>query len=211
MIAEPQLLELETHLPANLANEILAVLKNKNVQLTITKKRSTKLGDYRRPTSKVKYHRISVNGSLNKYSFLITLVHELAHLEVFENFKSNILPHGIEWKNTFGQMLRNLLVRNIFPDDISKELANYAQNPKASSVSDINLMLALKKYDEGNQPILNDLPGQAVFQIGKKIFQKGQKRRTRFLCKELTTNKMYVVSGLAEIKLLDSINNISVI
>ena len=108
-------------------------------------------------------------------------------------------------------MLRNLLVRNIFPDDISKELANYAQNPKASSVSDINLMLALKKYDEGNQPILNDLPGQAVFQIGKKIFQKGQKRRTRFLCKELTTNKMYVVSGLAEIKLLDSINNISVI
>jgi hypothetical protein len=200
MIAEPQLLELETHLPANLANEILDVLKNKNVQLTITKKRSTKLGDYRRPNSKVKYHRISVNGSLNKYSFLITLVHELAHLEVFENFKSNILPHGIEWKNTFGQMLGNLLVRNIFPDDISKELANYAQNPKASSVSDV-----------GNQPILNDLPGQAVFQIGKKIFQKGQKRRTRFLCKELTTNKMYVVSGLAEIKLLDSINNISVI
>lgn len=211
MIAEPQLLELERHLPTNLATEILGILKKKNVQLTITKKRSTKLGDYRRPTSAVSYHRISVNGSLNKYSFLITLVHELAHLEVFESFKSKVLPHGIEWKGTFGQMLKNLLARNVFPDDISMVLAKYAENPKASSVSDINLMLALKKYDDGNQPILNDLPQEAVFQIGKKIFQKGQKRRTRFLCKELNSKRMYVISGLAEIKILEAVNNISVI
>jgi len=208
MIVEAQLMELEKHLPANLAVEMLEILKKKNTQLTITKKRSTKLGDYRRPSSKVNYHRISVNGSLNKYAFLITLVHELAHLEVYEQYKNKVLPHGIEWKNTFGKMLSNLLARNIFPDIISIELSKYAQNPKASSVSDVNLMLALKKFDEGNSPILNDLPNQAVFQIGKKIFEKGKKRRTRYLCKELNTNRLYVISGLAEIKLLTDINNI---
>ena len=39
-------------------------------------------------------HRISVNGNLNKYSFLITLIHELAHLLTFTQYKNRVDPHG---------------------------------------------------------------------------------------------------------------------
>lgn len=211
MNIEPQLLELDKYLPPNMAAEILTILQQRNVKLTITKKRSTKLGDYRRPTNTVKFHRISVNGSLNKYAFLITLIHELAHLEVFEAFKNKVLPHGTEWKSTFGKMLKDLISRDIFPPEISVPLTKYALNPKASSVSDINLMLALKKFDKNTNPILSEIPVNSIFQIGKKVFEKGTKRRTRYLCKELGTNRMYVISGMAEIKMLNSSDDISVI
>jgi predicted SprT family Zn-dependent metalloprotease len=42
-------------------------------------------------------HEITVNSNLNKYKFLITLIHEISHLVAFEKFGRNIKPHGNEW------------------------------------------------------------------------------------------------------------------
>jgi predicted SprT family Zn-dependent metalloprotease len=36
----------------------------------------------------------TVNSNLNKYKFLITLIHEISHLVAFEKFGRNIKPHG---------------------------------------------------------------------------------------------------------------------
>ncbi len=192
-------LQLEQYLPPNLSVELTKYLQDKQVLLTISNKRKTKLGDYRLPNSKTPYHRVSVNGTLNQYAFLITLIHEFSHLEAFEQFGKRILPHGKEWKMIFGKWLKELISRNIFPEDISKPLAKYSINPKASSVSDPQLMIGLRNYDVNRTIILNDLSDKAIFQIGKRIFEKGTKKRTRFLCKELNSSRLYLVSGLAEV------------
>ena len=66
-----------------------------NVKIKISRPRSTKLGDF-----KVKRNQmsISINNNLNKYSFLITLTHELAHAFVFKKQKSHIvINHSIIW------------------------------------------------------------------------------------------------------------------
>ncbi len=71
-----------------------------NFDLRITKERNSKLGDYRNPTPGER-HKISVNHNLNQYAFLITLVHEIAHLHTWEKHKWKVKPHGDEWKNEF--------------------------------------------------------------------------------------------------------------
>ncbi len=193
--------ELEQHLPAGISSTIFDYLKKNNVLLTITRKRSTKLGDYRKPFGRQKFHRISVNGNLNPYAFLITLTHEIAHLEAFESYKKKrIAPHGKEWKAIFGDLLVDLLDKGIFPEDLSMVVRKHATNPTASSTTDLELSQCLRKYDANKATTLNELEESMVFKIGKKVFRKGKKRRTRFLCTELSTNKLYAVSGLAEVQ-----------
>ena len=69
---EAPLLQLQSYLPAGSFEEVLYYLQHHKVHLTISRKRQSILGDYRHAHSD-KNHRISVNGNLNKYAFLITL------------------------------------------------------------------------------------------------------------------------------------------
>lgn len=168
--------------------------------IKITKKRSSKLGDFRagnlfdRP-------QISVNGNLNPYSFLITLTHEFAHLMIHKKHKRRVKPHGKEWKNQFSELLNELLQKNIFPKDIHEILENHSKNPAASSVRDVELMKVLNQYNPPSNTIyLNELPQGAIFSINqKRKFVKGEKRRTRFLCTDVHSKKQYLVHGIAEV------------
>ena len=76
---EAPLSSLEEYIPAGSSQLVFEYLKHYKVHLTITRSRKTVLGDYRHAIG-AKNHRISVNGTLNIYAFLITLIHELAHL-----------------------------------------------------------------------------------------------------------------------------------
>ena len=71
---------LEKYLPAQSLDYIHPWLVEHKVQLRISRRRITKTGDYRPPV-RHRQHRISVNGDLNKQEFLITLVHEMDHLD----------------------------------------------------------------------------------------------------------------------------------
>ena len=51
------------------------------------------------------YTKITVNGDLNPYSFLITTIHEFAHLVTFEEYQGRVKPHGKEWQLTYSKML----------------------------------------------------------------------------------------------------------
>ena len=55
--------------------------------------------------------------------FLITLLHELAHLLTFEKWANKVSAHGKEWKAVFGQLLAQFIEHDIFPDDIKKSIA----------------------------------------------------------------------------------------
>lgn len=94
---------LQQFLPPDTVNPVLAYLHQYKVHLTVARERQSILGDYRHRTSQ-DHHRISVNGNLNPYAFLVTLLHELAHLLTFEQYGNRVQAHGKEWKTLFGKL-----------------------------------------------------------------------------------------------------------
>ena len=118
---EAPLNQLESYLPPNTYNAVLQYLYQYNVHLTVARERKSIFGDYRHRTHG-KTHRISVNGNLNTYSFLITLLHELAHLLTFEQYGNKVQSHGREWKHIFGQLLHQFIQHKVFPSDIERAL-----------------------------------------------------------------------------------------
>src|SRR5690349_12896069 len=124
--------QLQDYLPPGTYEPVLNYLRQYKVHLTVARERKSILGDYRHRTHRDN-HRISVNGNLNTYSFLVTLLHELAHLLTFEQFGNNVLAHGREWKSIYSKLLAQFLGHNIFPSDIEAELLRSLQNPAAST------------------------------------------------------------------------------
>jgi hypothetical protein len=173
-------------------------------ELKITKKRVTKFGDFRAST-KLQPNRISVNSNLNQYAFLITLTHEFAHLLVWLQHKHKVKAHGLEWKMEFATLMNVLLTKNVFPEHLKVVLQKHMKNPPASSARDVSLISELKKYDApSNLLTLNEIESGATFTLNqKRIFVKGVKRRTRFICKEISTKKEYLIHGVAEVELVN--------
>jgi SprT protein len=201
---EAPLLQLQSYLPPGSFEEVLYYLQHHKVHLTISRKRQSILGDYRHAHTD-KNHRISVNGNLNTYAFLITLLHELAHLFTYEQFGHRVQAHGKEWKNEFGKILAKFLLKKVFPPDIEKALLGTLQNPAASSCGDEKLLRVLHNYDEKATGVhlVEQLPEGALFSIkGGRIFKKGEKIRKRFKCVEVKTGKLYLFSGMYEVNIL---------
>lgn len=197
---------LQNYLPPGTYDAVLVYLQQYKVHLTVAKERKSILGDYRHRTHHVN-HRISVNGNLNVYAFLITLLHELAHLLTFEQFGNKVQAHGREWKAIYAQLLSQFLKNKIFPVDIERELLVSLKNPAASSCAEDDLLRALRKYDakESHHRLVEELPGNTLFSINDgRIFQKGEKLRKRYKCKELKTGKVYLFSPVYEVEIVTS-------
>ncbi len=169
-------------------------------KLKIKKSRASKYGDYR-PPIKGENHQITINYDMNKYAFLITLVHEVAHLSNFNKHKNSVKPHGEEWKLHYKLLMQRFLIPDIFPADVIIALRKYMNNPAASSCSDVNLLRVLKRYDVRSDTILlEELPSGAVFQYNKtRNFVKGEQIRKRYRCKELGSNRIYLFNPLTEV------------
>jgi len=171
--------------------------------LRISKSRSSKYGDFR-PAYRNQPNRISVNGDLNQYHFLLTLTHEVAHAAVWKQYKNRVNPHGKEWKGKYAELLTELMLLVVFPKDLKQAIDLHLQRPKASSCNDPELYKTLKKYDAKENIIyLEDIPENSSFLVqGKRKFIKGKKRRTRFECIEIGTKKTYLITGHSEVELL---------
>lgn len=195
---------LQQYLPPGTYEAVLYYLQHHKVHLTVARERKSILGDYRHRHGS-QTHRISVNGNLNPYAFLVTLLHELAHLLTFEKWGNTVAAHGREWKAIFGQLLAQFIQHNVFPDDIKKVLLQSLHNPAASSCADEALLRILRQYDgkNGTKLFVEDVPDGALFQTGDgRIFQKGEKNRKRFRCIEVTTKRHYLFSPVYEVELL---------
>lgn len=190
---------LNKYLPEGSVDRVLNWLDTYKIRLKITKSRNTKLGDYRSPLNGGA-HRISINHDLNPYAFLITFVHELAHLIVWEKYRYRAKPHGKEWKETFRQMMQPLLADEVFPEKVVPALVKYLDNAKAASGSDEELTLALRAYDQDTYLSLEDLPEDASFRIPSgRAFVKGKKLRKRYRCICLQTKRTYLVNPLVKV------------
>jgi hypothetical protein len=193
---------LKKYLPDQAVNPVFDLIVNHNVHLKIVNERQTRHGDYRRELDG--RHQITVNTNLNPYKFLITLIHEIAHLVAFEKFGRNIKPHGGEWKYTFQRLMIPFIRPEIFPAMLLPLLARHFKNPSASSDTDATLSLALKQFDKANDKnYIFEIPFGSVFRIANgKIFKKIALRTKRFECLEISSGKIYLFNPNAEIELL---------
>lgn len=201
---EAPLNHLDSFLPAGTYHAVEEYLRFHHIHLTITQHRKSILGDYRHRTH-FSNHRISINGSLNKYSFLITLLHEIAHLLTFEKYGNKVMAHGNEWKTIYGSLLRQFIESRIFPSDIEKELLTSLKNPAASSCAEDDLIRVLRKYDVNinGYKLVEEIPPNSLFKLDDgKIFKKGEKQRKRFKCEEVGTGKVYLFSPVYEVEMI---------
>jgi hypothetical protein len=199
---EAPLEHLENYLPEGSSAKVFEYLHSYKIHLTITRTRKSVLGDYRHATSE-DHHRISINGSLNKYAFLITLIHELGHLITFQHYGNKVLSHGKEWKLAYRRVLEDFINLKLFPQDILDSLLKSLHDLPASSCSDVHLTRVLKKYDPDKQSALvEDLPQGSLFKTADgRLFKKGRQIRKRIECTEVKTGKIYLFSPVYEVKL----------
>lgn len=191
---------LNSYLPLNSTLFVEKWLKDHSIVLKITKRRETKLGDYRKILGDNR-HQITVNGDLNPYAFFFVFTHEVAHLKTFVQFNSkNISPHGKEWKTIFGQLLMESII--IYPDYLKPYILHHAKHPKASLGADANISKYIINDVKSDQTYLEDVDFGTIFSIGKRIFKKGPKQKTRFLCVEIKSNKRYLISATSIINKL---------
>lgn len=192
-------------MPLEAAELIAEWIKDAPCQFTISGNRKSKFGDYRPPFSG-KGHRISVNYNLNQYAFLITTVHEFAHLKTWKEHKNKVKPHGLAWKNNFKILMQPFFAMDFFPEDIKKAISFYLSNPGASSCTDLNLFRTLQKYDDIKEDhmVIEHLPEETLFSIASgRVFKKGEKLRKRYRCVEESSGKVYLFNPLAEVKVLN--------
>lgn len=192
------------HLPSSAVPYCLQLWEKVPFQFQITKSRKSKLGDFRYRRDR-KIQTITINGDLNLYQFLLTLIHEIAHLHSFTKFGINTAPHGIEWKKTFAELMIPVLSEKIVPIDLLIPLRNHMRNPKASSSGDLFLMKEMSKYDvpsqENKSIFLSDLKPGNKFVLAGREFEKGETRRTRVLCLEVKSGRKFLIAQLAKVEL----------
>lgn len=186
------------YVPPKAASILAQWIIEKRVHFRITRPRDSVYGDYMPPMG-TNGHRISVNGNQNKFSFLVTAVHEFAHLHAWEKHREGIKPHGAEWKHTFRILMQPFFNEKIFPADVHEAIEQYLQNPAASSCSDENLTLVLRRYDRITKPLLRDLAEGEHFVFQGKEYVRGTLRRTRYECRLHGTSQIYLVSATAEV------------
>ena len=194
---------LQDYIHEQAISQVISLLQHDNLIVKVKRERKTRHGDYRKlPNGK---HQITVNTNLNKYRFLITLLHEIAHFEAYNKYGRTIKPHGKEWKHTFKHIMLPFLNPTIFPNELLPLLAKHFINPKASSDTDTQLALALKQYDApNNKTFIFEVPYGETFSLyNGRVFKMGKKRVKRYECIELNSGKLYLFNPNAEVELVN--------
>ncbi len=191
----------QNFVPAKAIPFLQFLIEEHNFTLKIVNQRQTKHGDFRSlPNGKF---QITVNNNLNKYQFLLTLVHEIAHHVTHQKF-GRVQPHGQEWKAVFQHLMLPFLNPEIYPKEILPYLANYLKNPKASTDSDVNLSLALRgNVAKLGKSFIFAIPFGALFIFKDVIYKRGNRRRTRFECLNMSNKKVYLFNQNVEVKEYD--------
>lgn len=195
---------LSKYVPEAAADYCTDLWKLYDFTLNIKGDRKTKLGDFRvdRAGKRVS---ISVNGTLNAYAFLVTYLHEVAHLTTWQQHGRSVKPHGREWQAQFRLLMQPLLNTEIFPAEVLQPLKAYMRAPSASTASCPALWVALRIFDEHaleNICYLSQVADGDKFRFSETIYLKVEVRRTRALCQNLSNGRRYLISTVAQVELV---------
>ncbi|HNQ59973.1 MAG TPA: SprT-like domain-containing protein [Bacteroidales bacterium] len=190
-------------LPEAALHQVVDLLFRFQVDLVVTYPRSGRLGDYLYNT-KNNRHRISININLNRYQFLITLLHEFAHLLVQERFKTEVRPHGKEWHAAFCEISMPFLRDDIFPLDVKAAFGAHLKSRYGSAYADKKLSKILERYNGIEQNRykveLGTLPVSSKFFLSGRSFQCISRQGNVILCQELKTGTIYRMSSSVFVK-----------
>jgi len=191
----------QKHFPESTTEYCFNLWKEYQFKFKVTRPRQSKLGDYcyRRDRG----HQITVNANLNPYSFLVTYIHEVAHLQTFKQYGNKPKPHGKEWKRYFKETFQPLLKPEILPIELINPLTEYLKDPAATTQGAKPLMNALRQFDANvdlDSIVLTSIEAGENFELNGRIFIKGELRRTRFLCTDQQSGKRYVITANALVK-----------
>ena len=207
---------LENHLPPQAVDGVYNYLNLNKVHFHITRGRRSKLGDYRWPQPERdfteqtvakgqshNYHEMSVNGDLNPYLFLWVFLHEAAHLETHLKY-DKVQPHGHEWQEEYRQLIASHAT--LFPSDVQPLLARYVRRIPLNRSILRQIEALLHHYDPGysneEHLILDHLPAGSRFRLKARpdiLFESLERRRTRWLCRDLATSRQYTIAATAEV------------
>ena len=190
------------HLPLNAIDYCIDLSAKYEFGLELSFDRKTKFGHYKY-WPQTQSHVISINKGLSPSLFLITFLHELAHLEVMQSFGRSPKPHGKEWKLTFKRLMLPILNPTVFSPLLLSTLANHLKNPKASLSVDNDLWNALFPSQDDNGLYIKDIEDGEQFIFKKRIFKKIKTRRTRALCLEAKSGNNYLIPLVAQIEMID--------
>lgn len=198
---------LQKHVPTQAVNYCIGLWEETKFSFTVTNKRSSCFGNH---SFKIgRGHLITVNNDLAPHAFLLTYVHEVAHLRAFEKYergnlfkrRRSIEPHGQEWKDFFKFLMQPILSEAYFPEPIFTPLRVYMSDPKASSVSFQPLAKVLHFEHDGEGLHLSDVKVGEVFQFRDSLYRKIETRRTRVLSENVETQKRFLISAAAHVTL----------
>ncbi|MBQ0116941.1 MAG: SprT-like domain-containing protein [Flavobacterium sp.] len=195
---------LKKYIPPVSVPQVVDMIKHYNVHLKIVGERQTRHGDYRKNPDGT--HIITVNANLNPYRFLMTLIHEMAHLVAIQKYGRTIKPHGVEWKMTFQKLMVPFIRPEVYPNHLLPLLARHFRNPSASSDTDATLSLALKQFDPPNgKHYIFEVPYGGLFETPDgRVFKKIAQRTKRFECMDVKNGKIYLFNPNAEVELIQS-------
>jgi SprT protein len=193
-------LDFYSFLPVGTQEKCASLIADNNVHIKVVRQRKTKHGDFR--VQHGKPVTITLNAMENRYRFLLTFLHEWAHYSVFSNYKNRQKPHGTAWQSKFQELVTPFLSLDFFPKSLLEPLKKHMKKPKATFAADASLMLALRQFDLPNdKKCIFELEQGALFCASDgRIFQKGIKRRTRFLCTCTQTKRQYLFPPFVEVK-----------
>lgn len=134
-------------MPGEAFGYVEELLNREVIYLKVTRPKKSRAGLYFYDEKRCR-HVIYINGNLDRYNFLITLVHEYAHLVVRRQYGKAVKPHGKEWKRVFAGLMRPLLRVEVFPEEIVKVLALHMRNPMATHFRDKDLLEVIRKHQK---------------------------------------------------------------
>jgi hypothetical protein len=190
---------LEKHLPPLKASSIMEYLSTHKCVLKITKPRKTKRGDFRQQGNKLS---ISVNHDDNTYRFLFTLIHEMAHLKTYVEYRNKVKPHGEEWKTNFSELFYYFKMEEEFGRDetLLHTVKHELLNPKACSGVSLKVEKAFAEFDEHPIIYLEEISEGSDFIFRNTKYQKLETRRSRILCLNHSNQRKYTINKAASVE-----------
>lgn len=178
-LLERSLKAVAPHMPEDWQAAARVLLSTSPILVRVVRRRKTKHGDHQFTGG---FSIITVNASENRWQFILTLLHEVAHAHVAHRISPRVAPHGREWKAAFHQLLH--AHGHLFPPELSVPVMDYARNPLYSTDSHPALAAALRQHDALDlRPMVQELaPGQRFSLDGKTVLVRERLLRKWFRC-----------------------------